>query len=360
MVPSYYMELDKFPTTPNGKTDFKNLPDIEINEEDLIAPETNTEKVLFDIVKDILEIEEFGINTDLFTVGLTSLSVIKLISAISNEFDVLLSINKILKIKTIKEIAKEIESDSEISNISTVSISDGKLYPLTANQLGVYFDCVKDPEKLAYNLPKFINFGDIDVDKLKSAIIKAINYHSYLKTRIVMNNGYVYQEQRDSLVIDDLIEVIDIANLIDNSDFNSISEFVDEDYIEEFIRPFNLSEGPLFRFRIIKNSNSDSKSNEVALLSDFHHIIVDGTSLNLLFRQIALIYDNNLELDENALKELGIDELGQLEPINGFDYSLKEVKTEESNLYREAELFYYNKIKEYDEATLVSPDLKGL
>lgn len=347
MVPSYYMELDKFPTTPNGKTDFKNLPDIEIKEEKFVNPETKTEKVLFDIVKNILNIDKFGINTDLFAVGLTSLSVIKLISAISDDFDVLLSINKILKIKTIKNIALEIDSNSINLNMEDTSVSDGKLYSLTSNQLGVYFDCVKDPEKLSYNLPKFINFGDIDAERLRLSIIKSIEYHPYLKTRIVMDNGSVYQEQRDNLVIGDLIEVVEIDS--------TISECIDDDYIKEFIKPFNLSEGPLFRFKIIKNSK------EVVLLSDFHHIIVDGTSLNLLFHQLALIYDSsNLELDDTALEELGISEIKKLEPINGFEYSLKEVKTEESNLYKEAELFYYNKIKEYDEATLVSPDLNGL
>ncbi|MDO5849574.1 MAG: amino acid adenylation domain-containing protein [Methanobacteriaceae archaeon] len=351
MVPSYYMELDKFPTTPNGKTDFKNLPEIEVSSEDLVAPDSETEKILYDIISDILETEEFGTTTDLFSVGLTSLSVIKLISAISKEFDVVLSINKILKIKTIKEIANEIDSNNVYVDLDSDSndsylnknIGDGKLYPLTANQLGVYFDCLKDSEKLAYNLPKFINFGNIDADRLKLAIIKLIDYHSYLKTRIVMNNGIAYQEERNSLVVDDLVEIVDVN--FDSLDLNNDDLKV---YVGEFIKPFNLSEGPLFRFRIIKSEN---KSNEVALLADFHHIIVDGTSLNIFFRQLALIYDDfNLDLNE----------LNNVETLNGFEYSLKEVKIEESNLYKEAELFYYNKIKEFDEGTLVSPDLSGL
>lgn len=357
MVPSYYMELDKFPTTPNGKTDFKNLPEIEISSDDLVAPESETEKLLFDIVSNILETDEFGIDTDLFSVGLTSLSVIKLISSISNEFGVVLSINKILKIKTIREIAIEIDSNDVYANIdgsAGINVDDGKLYPLTANQLGVYFDCVKDSEKLAYNLPKFINFGKIDADRLKSAIIKVIDYHPYLKTRIVMDNGIAYQEERNSLPVNDLIEIVDVdfangADFDELSDENignfNLSNVNVKNYVEEFIKPFNLSEGPLFRFKILKCDDN------VALLSDFHHIIVDGTSLNLLFRQLALIYDDvDLELKDSDC----------VEALNGFDYSLKEVKIEESNLYKEAELFYYNKIKDFDEGTLVSPDLSGL
>ena len=79
-----------------------------------------------------------------------------------------------------------------------------------------------------------------------------------------MENGEVYQQRRDNLKVDDLIEMVDDAN------------------VEEFVKPFKLDEGPLFRFKIVGNS---------MLLADFHHIIVDGTSLNILFDEIAKIYD---------------------------------------------------------------------
>ena len=82
MVPHYIEELEKFPTTPNGKTDFKNLPDPKIDVEKFIEPSTKTEKELFKIVSDMLNITEFGINTDLFNIGLTSLTVVQLVSAI--------------------------------------------------------------------------------------------------------------------------------------------------------------------------------------------------------------------------------------------------------------------------------------
>ena len=41
---------------------------------------TDIEKELFNIVSEILGVDEFGVNTDLFNIGLTSLSVIKLTS----------------------------------------------------------------------------------------------------------------------------------------------------------------------------------------------------------------------------------------------------------------------------------------
>ena len=312
MVPSYFTQLDEFPKTPNGKTDFKNLPDPKIDADEFTKPRNDMEKELFDIVSEILGSDEFGVTTDLFSIGLTSLSVIKLTSAIYNKLNIQLNVTEILSYKTIEKIASEIK----ITGDELVDVQE--LYPLTSNQLGVYFDCIKDPNKLSYNLAKKIEFSEaIDVGKLKSSIIQTIDNHPYLKTRIIMENGEVYQQRRDDLKIDDLIE------LSDNND------------VEEFVKPFKLDEGPLFRFRIV---------NDNMLLADFHHIIVDGTSLNILFDEISKIYDGrDYELEE----------------IDGFEYSLNEIKTEQSILYKEAELFFANKINEVDEATIIAQDLKG-
>ncbi len=312
MVPSYFTQLEEFPKTPNGKTDFKNLPDPEIDVDEFIEPRTEIERELFDIVSEILSIDEFGVNTDLFSIGLTSLSVIKFTSAIYNKLNAQLNVTEVLNYKTIERIA------SEIKIVDDESVDVQELYPLTSNQLGVYFDCIKDPENTAYNLPKKMEFSEgIDVDKLKSSIIKAINNHSYLKTRIIMENGEVYQQRRDDLNVDELIEIVDEAK------------------VDEFVKPFKLDEGPLFRFKIVGNS---------MLLADFHHIIVDGTSLNILFDEIAKIYDG---------KDY------ELEELDGFEYSLNEKKTEQSSLYEEAKLFFANKIKEFDEATLIAQDING-
>ena len=312
MIPSYFMQLDEFPKTPNGKTDFKKLPDPEIDMDEFIEPRNDIEKELFDIVSEILGIDEFGVNTDLFSIGLTSLSVVKLTSAIYNKLNVQLNVTEILSYKTIEKIASEIK----ISDEESVDVQE--LYPLTSNQLGVYFDCIKNPTKLSYNLAKKIEFSEaIDVDKLKSAIIQTIDNHHYLKTRIVMENGEVYQQRRDNLKIDDLIELSDNSN------------------VEEFVQPFKLDEGPLFRFRIV---------NDNMLLADFHHIVVDGYSLNIIFDEIAKIYDG---------KDY------ELEEIDGFEYSLNEIKTEESSLYKEAELFFANKLNEIDEPTIIAQNLNG-
>ena len=313
MIPTFFTELDEFPRTPNDKVDLKNLPEPETDVKNYKNPSNEIEEKLFRIISEILDYTSFGVDTDLFSIGLTSLTVMQVVSEIYEELNTQLMITQVMKNKTIENIATLIIEDN------VEEYGDHQLYPLTPNQLGVYFECVKKPEDLSYNMPVKMEFGkEIDPYRLKSSIIEAIDNHPYLKTRIKMEEGEVFQERRDEIVIDDYIEII--------------NEVADE---ENFVQPFILDEGPLFRFKIFENTT---------LLADFHHIIMDGTSLNILFDEIARIYDQRDY---------------QIEEINGFEYSLNESKIEKSNIYKEAELFFFDKIKEFEEATFISPDLNG-
>ncbi len=323
MVPSYFIRMDSFPMTPNGKTDLKNFPDPEEDHsglDEVIAPETDLEKDIFDMCSEILDTTDFGVITDLFQLGLTSLSVLKLVAKISQKFGVTVNVTNIMRAKTIREITKEVSSSSAVEE---KHYKKQKFYPLTQNQLGVYFDCAKNPEKLTYNLPKCTRFGnDIDPERLKTALLGVIEKHSYIKTRFVMRDGEIYQERRDDLYVD----------------INIYEGTVDDKVKNEFIKPFSLYDGPLFRFEIYKNPD------ETCLLADFHHIIVDGTSLNILFNDLGTIYDGGV-----------VDE----EKYDGFDLSLDELELEKSQLYRDAESYFENKVADFDSATVISPDCSG-
>ena len=323
MVPSYFVRMDSFPTTPNGKTDLKSFPDPQedhsgLNE--IVAPETDLEKGIFDMCSEILEADDFGVTTDLFQLGLTSLSVLKLVAKISQEFGVTVNVTNIMRAKTIREVAKEVASSSSVEE---KHYQKQEFYPLTHNQLGVYFDCAKNPEKLTYNLPKYIRFGnDIDPEKLKNALLDVVEKHSYIKTRFVMKDGEIYQERRDDFDVDIKIHEGTVDDKIKN----------------EFIKPFSLYDGPLFRFEIYRNPE------ETCLLADFHHIIVDGTALNILFNDLGTVYDGG-----------AVDE----EKYDGFDLSLEELEVEKSQLYMDAESYFENKIADFDSATVISPDCSG-
>ena len=77
MVPTVFMQLDEIPQLPNGKTDMKALPEpsLALNH---VEPETETEKNLFKLVSSLTCAEECGSTDDLYALGFTSLTLMKL------------------------------------------------------------------------------------------------------------------------------------------------------------------------------------------------------------------------------------------------------------------------------------------
>ena len=323
MVPSYFVRMDSFPMTPNGKTDLKNFPypeEDQYSSDEFIAPETDLEKDIFDMCSEILDTSNFGVATDLFQLGLTSLSVLKLVAKISQKFGVTVNVTNIMRAKTIREIAKEVSSSSTIEERK---YEIQRFYPLTQSQMGIYFDCVKNPEKLIYNIPKCVHLGDgINSDRLRAAVIETVNKHPYIKTKLVIKDGIICQERCDDLDID-----VDVYQGV-----------VDDKIKKDFVRPFSLVGDQLFRFAIYKNEE------EVCLLCDFHHIILDGGSLDIFLKDIAKIYDGKV-----------VDK----EEFTGFDLSLDEVEAQKGDLYMEAETYFENKIVQSDGVTVISPDING-
>jgi amino acid adenylation domain-containing protein len=81
MIPSHFVSLERIPLTPNGKIDRKSLP--EPDESRLkpvavyMAPTTEVEKIIADTWKQELGLEKVGINDNFFSLGATSLQLVK-------------------------------------------------------------------------------------------------------------------------------------------------------------------------------------------------------------------------------------------------------------------------------------------
>ncbi|WP_054834911.1 non-ribosomal peptide synthetase [Methanobrevibacter arboriphilus] len=343
MVPSYFIQLENFPMTPNGKIDIRNLPlpeESDYGVENFVNPENELEESIFNICSNIMGKANFGVTNDLFQIGFTSLSIIKLISKISDDYGVELNLVSIMREGTIRKISQEILKASPSEELI---FKDDKIYSLTQNQLGVYFDCIKNQDTLIYNMPKCIrlnknkdlfdlsnintsnintNDSYINASKLKNVILKAIEKHSFMKTHLYLNNGKIYQRKNDNLKVD--IEIH--------------KGTVDKKIKKNFIKPFDLFKGPLFRFEIYEDEN------EVFLLWDCHHIISDGFSTIIFLKDLAKLYEGkNVEIEK----------------YTGFDLALEESEIEKSDLYNEAENYFDNRMCDFEGETGLTPDING-
>jgi hypothetical protein len=135
----------------------------------------------------------------------------------------------------------------------------GKFIPFFPNQTGIYFECLKYPTDLAYNLPFRIDFPlRTNPQKIADALKTVMDAHPVLKTVVDTENGTAGFRRRDSFSL-----VIPIRE-------NTVDDI--KSYEQHFCRPFDLSK-ELFRAEIFLSRCG------VHLLFDAHHLIYDGDQL---------------------------------------------------------------------------------
>jgi len=81
MVPTAYLQMEKFPMTPNGKVDFRNLPEPKLAQTggEYVAPANATEKFFTESFAEILNLDKVSATDSFFDLGGTSLVVMKVV-----------------------------------------------------------------------------------------------------------------------------------------------------------------------------------------------------------------------------------------------------------------------------------------
>lgn len=117
MIPSYFIRLDKLPSTPNGKIDRKRLPDVEqfvIQPKEAVVNSkfiNSIEEDIYSIWRDVLKKDDFSINDNFFEIGGTSISLIKLNDEIDKKYPGILEVTDFFEYSTVSKIADYINEE---------------------------------------------------------------------------------------------------------------------------------------------------------------------------------------------------------------------------------------------------------
>lgn len=107
MIPNFYIKLDKFPLTVNGKIDSKNLPHPNIKAStEYIAPKSKTEKLLCEMWCNLFNKEKISITDNFFELGGDSLTAIKFQTE-ALQHDIKINYGDIFANPTIEQLAKQ-------------------------------------------------------------------------------------------------------------------------------------------------------------------------------------------------------------------------------------------------------------
>jgi len=95
MIPSFFVQIDEFPLTPNGKVDRKSLQNfdykLDVQRDGYVAPSTSLEKEVAKIWSDLLKIDDIGIYDNFMELGGHSLLANRLTLRINDTFGIKLS-----------------------------------------------------------------------------------------------------------------------------------------------------------------------------------------------------------------------------------------------------------------------------
>jgi acyl carrier protein len=115
MVPSTFVQLAAFPTTPNRKLDRRALPAPDGIRPELerayVPPETPVEESLAAIWSEVLGVDRVGIDDDFFDLGGHSLLAPQVLARIEETFQVELPLRTLFEAPTVAQLATRIEEE---------------------------------------------------------------------------------------------------------------------------------------------------------------------------------------------------------------------------------------------------------
>jgi len=153
-----------------------------------------------------------------------------------------------------------------------------------------------------YNIPEAWTLrGILHLDSLVWSVKEIVRRHEVLRTSFVAEEGHAVQ-----LVLPDesfSVGVVDLRDLPASEREARTLQVLGE----EARRPFDLTQGPLFRAFVLRLEDSHS-----ILLLVMHHAVSDGWSFGVLTRELSTLYDARVAGRPNPLPPL---------PIQYSDYS---------------------------------------
>lgn len=274
MVPARFIKLETMPLNTNGKIERKKLPEPRLDFDKSLVKKasTETEKQLTNLWEQIIGINGIGINQNFFRIGGNSLKSVVLLTKIQTEFKVALSLTDIFNQPTIEQLALCIDSSDKTHSQEILKSEKQAYYPLSAAQKRLYIVNQFEGIGVTYNMPGAIRLNEkLELDRFEQALNDLLERHEGIRTSFKLVDGVPFQ-------------------FINNIEFKLHIETCTEEKIQDtlnaFIQPFDLSNAPLFRVKLLELPNKSQ-----VLLYDMHHIIGDGFSLEIILRDLFSIYN---------------------------------------------------------------------
>lgn len=255
------------------------------DKEEIQMPQTDIQQTLWNIISELLGHDAFGVDTDIFEVGMDSFGCVNLLARLDEEMQFQLELDKLLKLRTILKLEEAYQSKQAAS---TVDYTKRAVYPL--NDVQKYFAYLIRGNTTS-NIPFLWKLDpSVDLERLAEAIKGLFSIHPILNNVVQMYENLGYANFRN----DEKEANIPILVL-------SKKEW--EERKKTLVRPYLYTpQEALYHIELYKVEEASY------LFMDVAHIISDGVSFGILIRDMNALYDGKvLEAETHTFYEYLLD-----------------------------------------------------
>ena len=311
---------------PENKTENIKL------KEDSINSNYNAEEELVRIFREVLEIDDIGIEENLFDLGIDSLVMVDIVNKINKELKVKVTYNQFIRKGTIKELAIMISGDKS-------NVSEQLVYPtITPDPENMYESFPLTEVQTAYLMGRseIFDIGNtsthgymeietkLDISRLNIAIKKVFEKHPMLRA--------VFDDENSQRILKNVpeytIEYEDLSAI--DSDGQKDRIIKERERMSHYM--FDPKKWPLVELKVFKLSED---TNYLFLGLDM--LIADGASIQIFMNELVKYCEHPEETPEKI-------------SLTFRDYMMAYKEFKKSETYKKDKVFWLSKIEDFPTA----------
>ncbi|WP_328375645.1 non-ribosomal peptide synthetase [Micromonospora zamorensis] len=268
LVPAVFQPVAEFPLTASGKIDRSALPAIDpLDRPALRPPRTAAERTVAAIWRELLDVDQVGVDDDFYQLGGSSLVTLMLESRLSGAAGTV-TLRDLLTHTTVAAQARLVEAATPADS-PVLPVGRDRPLPLSAAQHRLWMLDQLDPGSKEWVVPVHVRLpATIHPDHVRAALHALEARHEPLRTRYLVVDGVARQQVVPPGAAD--LEVRDVSH-------GGLAELI----TAQLGRGFDLHTGPLWRAGLAIAAGRDH-----LLVLAVHHIASDASTAQVLERDL--------------------------------------------------------------------------
>ena len=265
----------------------------------MAAPRSDLERQTAKMWADLLDVDQIGIDQDVFALGADSITVTQMISRLRERFGVDFSFKDIFDAPTVAALAARLQRSKKVSGSVSSSLRDptkdnARVGRDSPQPVAIVQERMLRIEREVPGLPQFnLPFayrlkGPLNVTALGRSLAAVVRRHDSLRT------GFSWRDEqpvafitpptkiKPSLTVEDFATGVPTENSRAKALLRRKAALAAE---QEALKPFDMSRAPLFRARLLRLGADDH-----VLLLVVHDIVIDGWSMGVFMEEVAQFY----------------------------------------------------------------------